>query len=217
MKFCFCREIIKIRLTELRFENCQIKMRKKRSVSTFQVFHIFGQRLYYTKIDIYTPVTTQNESIISYFKMLISSHFVALPHILILAYLTTLAHYRILSRCRCHETDHMAVCFYRFSIIFISFQPDTRSRQRRTIFYVKSNLSKQPPPNNDHLTTTTTIWGSIFTFYNIKLPLNNDHLSITTTNLGSRGWSLYTGLTVCSKNVFNFASISDDFFQSFYF
>ena len=60
---------------------------------------------------------------------------------------------------------------------------------------------------NDHLWTTTTclqrppFWGPIFTFYNIKLPLNNDHLSITATNLGSRGWSLYTGLTVHRKTM----------------
>ncbi len=31
-----------------------------------------------------------------------------------------------------------------------------------------------------------------------KWPLNNDHLSTTATIFGSRGWSLYTELTVCS-------------------
>ncbi len=55
---------------------------------------------------------------------------------------------------------------------------------------------------NDHLPMTTTslqrppFWCPNFSFYNIKLPLNNDHLSTMVTNLGSRGWSLYTGLTV---------------------
>jgi len=39
-------------------------------------------------------------------------------------------------------------------------------------------------------------------FHNIKLPLNNDHLSTTATNFGSRGWSLYTSLTVFSKSLF---------------
>ena len=49
-------------------------------------------------------------------------------------------------------------------------------------------------------------WGPIFTFCNIKLPLNNDHLSTTAWSLGSRGWSLYTGLTVVhilSKKILN--------------
>ena len=46
---------------------------------------------------------------------------------------------------------------------------------------------------NDHL---PLFCGPVFSFYNIKLPLNNDHLSTTTTNLGSRGWALYTGMTV---------------------
>ncbi len=55
---------------------------------------------------------------------------------------------------------------------------------------------------NDHLRMTTTclqrplFWAPDFNFYNIKLPLNNDHLSTTATNFGTRGWSLYTGLTV---------------------
>ena len=56
--------------------------------------------------------------------------------------------------------------------------------------------------DNDHLRITTTclqrspFGGPIVTFYNTKLPLNNDHLSTTATNLGPRGWSLFTGLTV---------------------
>ena len=55
---------------------------------------------------------------------------------------------------------------------------------------------------NDHLRITTTclqrppFLGPIFNFHNIKLPLNSDHLSTTVSNLGSQGWSLYTGLTV---------------------
>jgi len=55
---------------------------------------------------------------------------------------------------------------------------------------------------NDHLRKTTTclqrppFWSPIFTFYNIKQPLNKNHLSTTATIFGSRGWSLYTGLTV---------------------
>ena len=50
------------------------------------------------------------------------------------------------------------------------------------------------------LTTTCLqrppFWGPIITLYSIKLPLNNDHLLTTATSIGSRGWSLYTGLTV---------------------
>ncbi len=55
---------------------------------------------------------------------------------------------------------------------------------------------------NDRLRITTTclhrplFWDPNFYFHNIKLHLNNDHLSTTATNFGSRGWSLYTGLTV---------------------
>jgi len=55
---------------------------------------------------------------------------------------------------------------------------------------------------NDHLWITTTclqqplFWGPNFNFHNVKLPLSNDHLSTTATNFGSRGWSLYTSLTV---------------------
>ncbi len=61
---------------------------------------------------------------------------------------------------------------------------------------------------NEHRRITTTclqrppFWGPIFNFYNIKLPLNNDHLSTMATNLGSRGWSLYTCLTVPFYEVF---------------
>jgi hypothetical protein len=52
---------------------------------------------------------------------------------------------------------------------------------------------------NDHLPTATTILE--FHLHNINLPLNNnDHLSSTATNLGSRGWSLYTSLTVVAIN-----------------
>ncbi len=55
---------------------------------------------------------------------------------------------------------------------------------------------------NDHLRITTTcllwpsFWSPNYRFYNINLPLNNNHLSTTATNFGSRGWSLYAGLTV---------------------
>ena len=44
-------------------------------------------------------------------------------------------------------------------------------------------------------------WGPIFNVYNINLPLNNDHLSTKATNLGTRGWLLYTGLTVDEKDI----------------
>ena len=54
--------------------------------------------------------------------------------------------------------------------------------------------------------------GPIFTFCDIELPLNNDHLSTTATNLGFRGWSLYTGLSVYTwshvgRNLFNLSRI----------
>ncbi len=55
---------------------------------------------------------------------------------------------------------------------------------------------------NDHLRMTNTclqwplFWGPDFNFHNIKLLLNNNNLSTTATNFGSRGWSLYTSLTV---------------------
>ena len=57
---------------------------------------------------------------------------------------------------------------------------------------------------NDHLRIATTclqrplFWSPNLRLHNINLPLNNDHLSTTATNLGSRGWSLYKGLTVQS-------------------
>ena len=61
---------------------------------------------------------------------------------------------------------------------------------------------------NDHLRIATTcqqrplFWGPIFNYYNIMLPLNHDQLSTTATFWGSRGWSLYTGLTVyCMFNL----------------
>jgi len=55
---------------------------------------------------------------------------------------------------------------------------------------------------NDHLRIATTclqrplFCGPVFLVYSIKVPLNNDHLSTTATIFGSRGWPLYTGLTV---------------------
>ncbi len=55
---------------------------------------------------------------------------------------------------------------------------------------------------NDHLRKATTCLQRplycclVFHVYSIKVPLNNDHLSITTTIFGSRGWPLYTCLTV---------------------
>ncbi len=36
----------------------------------------------------------------------------------------------------------------------------------------------------------------------MKLPLNNDHLLKMATDLGSQGWSLYTGLTAFFYSVF---------------
>jgi hypothetical protein len=67
-------------------------------------------------------------------------------------------------------------------------------------FYIhlQSNLRKRPPPNSDHVSTATTIFGRIFLVYSINVPLNNNHLSTMTTIFGSRGWPLYTGLTVLS-------------------
>jgi len=62
---------------------------------------------------------------------------------------------------------------------------------------------------NYHLWITTTclqrplFWYHNFNFHNVKLPLNNDHLLTMATNLGSRGWSLYTSLTV-----YNFEKIT---------
>ena len=74
-------------------------------------------------------------------------------------------------------------------------------RQNCTIQLVKSVCSQTWA--NDDLRITTTcqqwppFWGPVFTFYNIIVPLNkSDHLSTTATNLGSWGWSLYTGLFV---------------------
>ncbi len=53
---------------------------------------------------------------------------------------------------------------------------------------------------NDHLRMSCLqrplFLGRNFSLCNTKLPLNNDQLSTTTTNFGSRGWSLYTSLTV---------------------
>ena len=55
---------------------------------------------------------------------------------------------------------------------------------------------------NDQLRIATTclqqplFWGPIFNFQNIKVPLNNNHLSTAATTFGSRGWWLYTDLTV---------------------
>jgi len=55
--------------------------------------------------------------------------------------------------------------------------------------------------SKDHLRIATTyLQRTTFLvqfFYNIN-SLNNDHLSTTATNFGSRGWSLYTSLTVVS-------------------
>ncbi len=64
-------------------------------------------------------------------------------------------------------------------------------------FYIRafgqqSNPSRQPPPNIDHLPTMTTI----LSLYNMYLSLNNGHLLKTAKNLGTRGWSLNTGLNV---------------------
>jgi len=58
---------------------------------------------------------------------------------------------------------------------------------------------------NDHLWITTTCLqrplfrGHNFNFHNVKLLLNNDHLSTTAPNFGSRGWWLYTCLTLLLK------------------
>jgi hypothetical protein len=81
-------------------------------------------------------------------------------------------------------------------------------------FLLKWTLLEQKVRNycqtwtNDHLWITTTclqrplFLGPDFNVYSIDLPLNNDHLSTTATILGSRGWSLYTGLTVLLKKTF---------------
>ena len=69
---------------------------------------------------------------------------------------------------------------------------------------------------NDHLRITTTclqrplFLGLNINVYNsVKLPLNYDHLSTTVTILGSRGWSLHTGLTVVEVLRSNLANLAD--------
>ncbi len=64
---------------------------------------------------------------------------------------------------------------------------------------------------NDHLRiattclsiTTTILWLHLELLL-LKWPLNNEHLSKTATILGSRGWSLFTGLTVFSDQSTSF-------------
>ncbi len=76
-----------------------------------------------------------------------------------------------------------------------------RDNQSKT--YTKKIEERKEKSENDFLDLkkctvkpeiTTTSVG--LCLWNINLPLNNDHLSTTATNFGSRGWSLYTGLTV---------------------
>ncbi len=57
---------------------------------------------------------------------------------------------------------------------------------------------------NDHLSTTTTILWSHLELLRHKWPLNNGHLSTTVTIFGSRGWSLYAGLTVLFQQIYSF-------------
>ncbi len=60
---------------------------------------------------------------------------------------------------------------------------------------------------NDHLQIATTclklppFCSPNICYYNRDLTLINNHLSTTATNLGSRGWSLYTDLTVFVVNI----------------
>ena len=68
-------------------------------------------------------------------------------------------------------------------------------------------------PNSDHLPTTTTFMVSHFEFLLHKWPLNNDYLSSTATILGSRGWSLYTGVTVYVLGIQAFKNFSDPITQ----
>ncbi len=58
-------------------------------------------------------------------------------------------------------------------------------------------------------------YGPNFNFYNAKLPLNNDHLPTTATNFWSRGWSLYTGLTVLTCTVPRSCSFRSSFSSLF--
>ncbi len=60
---------------------------------------------------------------------------------------------------------------------------------------------------NDNFRITTTclqrpsFWSRNLILFSKNLHLNNDHLLTTATNLGSRGWSLYTGLTVFTSKI----------------
>jgi len=73
------------------------------------------------------------------------------------------------------------------------------------LMYKKLYLQYSQTWVNNHLRIMTTclerplFWGLDFNFHYKKLPLNNNHQSTTATNFGSRGWSLYTGLTVINN------------------
>ena len=105
---------------------------------------------------------------------------------------------------------HTYVIRLRFTIVFhiqVFFTFDGRRTMKKTYVYFQDWITVKPEfDNNDNLLwiTTTSLQRPpfrvpIFTFYSITLPLNNDHLSTIATNSGSRGWSLYTGLTVYLK------------------
>ncbi len=67
-----------------------------------------------------------------------------------------------------------------------------------TTQYSKNTVKPEltTPPNSNHLSTATTLKNHNSHTHSIKLPLNNDPLFRTATILGSRGWPLYSGLTV---------------------
>ncbi len=83
---------------------------------------------------------------------------------------------------------------------------------RYPLLWAFEQFSKYTVKPNDHLRIATTFlqrplfWSPIFCFYETNISLNNNHLSTTATNLGSQGWSLYTGLTV-HVNQTNFGSL----------
>ncbi len=92
---------------------------------------------------------------------------------------------------------------------WVGFFLFNRWRRRNKFVSTSNHFKYSQTCVNDHLPITTTCqqrpqFGCpIFNFYNKKLPLNNDHLSTTATSFESRGWSLYTGLTVLLKVFFS--------------
>ena len=92
------------------------------------------------------------------------------------------------------------MCKMVLSVFLLSFE---RLDALFASFGLEKNVEYCQTWANDNLRITTTcclqrpiFLGPFFNFYNTELLLNNDHLSTTATNLGYRGWSLYTGLTV---------------------